>query len=296
MTKSPMAWINGKVQTAENAKVSVFDRGFLFGDGIYETGRSYQKTFVFLEEHWMRLRSSAEKLGIKITWTNADLEQGLYELAQAFGQPDVYFRTIVTRGAIESVGIDVFGTQPPTLVHIIQPISEEKLHKLRQSGIHVLTSHVVRNASDAQDPNIKTSNYLNSLLALQDVKRRGADDAILCNRLGQVTEGTTFSVFGVTEEGKLITPAQGVGILDSITRRHVLEEARRFMATEEGEFPVETFMNCREAFIASSVREIVPIHTWDGKKFTEVPGPVTRDLQARLRAVIDTYVRSHRKF
>lgn len=290
-----MAWIKGQVCTSENAKVSVFDRGFLFGDGVYETGRSYDRTFVFLEEHWKRLRSSAGKLAIEIPWSDAELEKGLFEVARAFKQDDIYFRTIVTRGTIESVSIDNFSAEEPSLVHIVQSLNQAKLDSVRKTGVKLLTSNVIRNASDAQDPNIKTSNYLNSLLALQDVKKRGADDAILCNRQGTVTEGTTFSVFGVTKAGSLITPSLNVGILDSITRRHVMEVAKKNMRVEEGEFPVSAFLDCPEAFIASSVREIVPVNAWDEKRF-EAPGTHTKALQEGLRNTIQQYVSTHKKF
>lgn len=292
----PKAWVNGTVSDAKDAKVSVFDRGFLFGDGVYETGRSYDRTFVFLEEHWRRLRLSAAKLSIPLPWSDAELEKGLFEVAEAFGQSNVYFRTILTRGPIETVGIEVFSDNPPTLVHLIQHLDEAKLTQRRSEGVQLLTSSVIRNASDAQDPNIKTSNYLNSLLALQDVKRRGAEDAVMCDRKGHVTEGTTFSLFGVTREGTLITPPLDVGILDSITRRHVLEQAQGLLPTKEGRFTVQELLDCQEAFIASSVREIVPIKSWDGKTYPTVPGKFTLALQRKLRTVIDDYVKSHRKF
>ena len=176
-------------------------------------------------------------------------------------------------------------------MHIIQSISFPKIEKQRKEGIQVLTSTVVRNAADAQDPNIKTSNYLNSLLALQEVKARGADDAILCNRQGHVTEGTTFSVFGV-KGNRLITASLGEGILDSITRRHVIESAGPELTVEEGAFTLEEFLTCDEAFVASSIREVVPISKWDQKTF-KVPGRVTTLVHQKLQAHIQAYLKSH---
>ncbi len=183
----------------------------------------------------------------------------------------------------------------PTLVHIIQNISLPKIEKQRQTGIRVLTSTVLRNSAAAQDPNIKTSNYLNSLLALQEAKARGGEDAIMCNAQGAVTEGTTFSVFGVCEGRKLITASLNVGILDSITRRHVIESASPELKVEEGAFSLEEFLRCDEAFIASSVREVIPIAEWDGKKF-QVPGKVAQLVHQKLQSHIRAYLKTHSGF
>lgn len=291
-----MAWINGRICPPELPVISVFDRGFLFGDGVYETGRSEGRVFLFMEEHLARLRSSASKLGITIPWTDGEISQGLYDVAKAYNRPTIYFRTIVTRGTIESIGLDVMGDVKPSLVHLLQPIDMAKLQKQRKYGITVLTSKILRNSALAQDPNIKTSNYLNSLLAMQDVKARGADDAIMVSSRGVVTEGTTFSVFGVKKDGTVITPALDVGILDSITRRHVLQVASQFTKTAEVELPVKEFLACEEIFIASSVRACVPITKWDDKNFSPIPGPITLRLQEGLEKVFQEYVVGKRSY
>lgn len=289
-----LVYLNGKIVSPGEAKVSVFDRGFLFGDGVYETGRSYDRCLMFLEEHWARLRHSAEKLAIPVPWTDEELTEGVAQTARLFGKADLYFRTIVTRGVIDHVGLDVMTDLQPTLVHLVQNLPANMKERW-DAGTRLATSRVVRNSSQAQDPNIKTSNYLNSLLAMQDARRRGAEDAIMCDANGNVTEGTTFSVFGVTQEGKLITPALRVGILDSITRRHVIEIAKKEMKVEEGTFPLQTFLDCRECFIVSSIREIVWICRWDDRVF-EKPGETTLQLHAGLRAVIQDYVANHPKY
>jgi branched-chain amino acid aminotransferase len=289
-----LVWINGKITPPDQAKVSVFDRGFLFGDGVYETGRSYDRCLLFLEEHFARLRQSARKLVIPVPWSDAQLRAGLEETARAMGNPDVYFRTIITRGPISRVGLEIESTEPPTLVHLFQTLSP-KIDEQRHTGVKVLTSKILRNPAAAQDPNIKTSNYLNSLLALQDARERGAEDAILCNAEGQVTEGTTFSVFAVTDDRRLLTPSLKIGILESITRRHVIEIARDTLKVEEGFFPVETLRHQPEVFITSSVREIIPVKSWDDQTY-RVPGPITQQLHERLRALIQRYVASHAKF
>jgi len=284
-----LANINGIILKPEEAKVSVFDRGFLFGDGVYETGRSYERVFLFLEEHLARLRSSASRLGIPVLWSDDEITSRLKETAKVFNKDNIYFRIILTRGELDRVSLDVM-TEKPTLVILVQDLSEG-LSKLRSEGYFLLTSKIVRNSSLAQDPNIKSSNYLNSLLALKDVKERGGMDAVLLNAAGQVTEGTTFSVFSVSEKGVLRTPSLEVGILDSITRRHILKIGRTFLKVEEGFYRLDEFLNAKEVFVVSSVREVCPVYQWDEKKF-EVPGKVTSQLQSRYRDEIKSSVNS----
>lgn len=283
-----LANIDGKILDPSEAKVSVFDRGFLFGDGVYETGRSYDRVFLFLKEHLNRLRKSAERLGIPVPWEDSYLEEQLRATAKAFGRDNVYFRMIVTRGEVTQVGLDV-STEKPTLVILLQDLSTG-LSRLQSQGYHLLTSSIRRNSSQSQDPNIKSSNYLNSILALKDVKERGGMDAILLNADGKVTEGTTFSVFSVGTDGRLRTPALSVGILDGITRRHILKASEGIVPSEEGIYSLEEFQDAKEVFIASSVREICPVYQWDEKKYP-APGPITSKLHEAYRKVVEESVR-----
>ncbi|NBY19762.1 branched-chain amino acid aminotransferase [bacterium] len=286
--------INGRICDPEEAKISVFDRGFLFGDGVYETGKALDGCCLFLEEHLKRLRRSANKLQIPVPLSDEKLTEELFRTARAFGRKDAYFRIVLSRGVGASLGLESFKEFKPTLVIIFQPLSE-KLDFLRAHGIKLLTSTVVRNSSAAQDPNIKTSNYLNSLLALQEVQARGGEDAVLCDSSGNVTEGTTFSIFGVENGKTLLTASLEVGILDSITRRYVLELGSKFLKVEEGFIPLERFKNCEAVFIASSVREIVPVREWDEKKYN-LPDSTTEKLKLDLKTEIRTYIREHVKY
>ncbi|NBX77202.1 MAG: branched-chain-amino acid aminotransferase [Proteobacteria bacterium] len=284
-----LANINGQILKPQDAKVSVFDRGFLFGDGVYETGRSYDRVFLFLEEHIQRLRKSAGRLGIPVPWTDQFLEEQLKATARAFAKDNIYFRMIITRGEVSQVGLDI-ATDSPTLVILVQDLSEG-LSRLHSEGYFLMTSSVRRNSSQSQDPNIKSSNYLNSILALKDVKERGAMDAVLLNVDGFVTEGTTFSIFSVGQDGKLKTPALSVGILDGITRRHILKASQGLCAAEEGAYSLEEFQNAKEVFIASSVREICPVYQWDEKKYP-APGPLTVKLHEAYRKGVEASVKN----
>ncbi len=286
--------IKGHICAPEEAKISVFDRGFLFGDGVYETGQALERCCLFLEDHLNRLRRSAAKLQIPIPLTDSALIQEIHRTAKAFGRDQAYFRIVLSRGVGEVLGLESFDNFKPTWIIIFQPLSE-KLEPLRTHGIKLLTSTIVRNSSAAQDPNIKTSNYLNSLLALQEVKARGGEDAVLCDARGNVTEGTTFSVFGIENGKTLLTASLEVGILDSITRRYILELGRSFLNIEEGFIPLNRFKNCGEVFIVSSVREIVPVRSWDNTNY-ELPAPITEKLKSGFKEVIKGYIKNSPKY
>jgi len=290
--------LNGVISPPEEAKVSVMDRGFLFGDGVYEAGRSYDRCFLYLEEHWERFRKSASKLRLDVPYEDSHLTDDLHRVAAAYaektGQQDMCFRTVITRGVISAVGLDLKSVGKPTLCHIVQDVPKKFLD-LRKEGAKLLTSKVLRNPVEAQDPNIKTSNYLNSLLAQQEVHSRGEGEAVLCDSKGNVTEGTNFSLFAVNEQGKLLTPSLEIGILDSITRRHVIQLAQGDFEVEEGFFPLEQFRNSREIFMVSSTREVMPVQKWDEKTYS-VSGEVTQRLHEKLTAEIQSYVDSHPKF
>lgn len=290
-----LVWLNGEISVPELARVPILDRGFLFGDGVYEAGRSYDRCFLFTEEHWDRLRRSARKLEIELPWSDAELTEGLHAVASAFGKDNVCYRTIVTRGAIESVGIDKFPKVRPTLAHIIWGVPDQLIESQRGQGVRLMTSQIARNPSAAQDPNIKTCNYLNSLLALQDAKRRGGEDAVMCDLKGNVAEGTTFSLFAVDSQERLLTPSLEVGILDSITRRHVLSAARKLIPVEEGFFPLASFQHSPEVFLVSSTREILPVREWDGVKYA-IPGATTLKLHEALKTEIREYVANGPRF
>jgi len=286
--------INGEILTQDKAMISVFDRGFLFGDGVYETGKSLDRCPLFLEEHLARLQRSASKLLIPVPWTQEVLKAYLFDLLKAFGKDNAYFRMYVTRGSIDTVGLDKFETARPNLVLFAQNLPESMDAK-RRVGLSLLTSKIIRNSIKAQDPDIKTSNYLNSLLALQDVKSRGADDGVLCDLDGNVTEGTTFSIFGITKQGTLITPSLEVGILNSITRKHIVQLAKKVMQVEEGIYPLAEFQNCIEVFIASSVREIFPVREWDGVKFNP-DFKMSLSLLEKFQVEIEEYVRKSDRY
>jgi branched-chain amino acid aminotransferase len=289
--------VNGELLRPEEAKVSVFDRGFLYGDSLYEVVRSYDGRFFGLREHLERLEKSAALCRMVLT---QPLETYAREIERAFlqfrGMPgnetaDAYCRLIVTRGAGRiGFGLDCIET-PTQYVIILQPIApftagigREKFEK----GLNLKISARLRNDPRALDPAAKTGNYMNSLLAYLDAAAEGFDDALMCNADGHLTEGTTFNLFYV-RRGVVATPPLDIGILDGITRTKAIEVARELgIQVREVRFPRERLHEADEAFISSSIKEVFPITRIDGKKIgSGKPGPVTRKLAEALRRRIE---------
>ena len=282
--------VNGQIAPADKQGISPLDRSFLFGDGIYETGRALKRTFVFLEDHLIRFRQSAAKLMIPVPWNNEFLIHQLQETAKRFGTDDLYFRIILTRGTIDEVGLGIFPTEDPNLVIIVQELPKN-IAQMRQDGVTLLTSQIIRNPKRAQDPSIKANNHLNCLLALQEAKGRGYDDAILLNEHHHVAEGTTFSIFGVTDKEEILTPSLDVGILDSITRQHILRITKESFNTKEIATSLDVFQQCSEIWISSSIREVLSVKKWDQKTYP-VNAPITQTVYALFQKHLTDYLQN----
>ncbi len=261
--------INGQIVTAEEAKVRVMDRGFLYGDSLYEVVRTYSGKFLLLDEHLERLASSA---GLCHMTLGQSLEEYRSEIGKTFAafrrlpgqsETEVYMRIIVTRGA-GKIGFGLPCVQTPTqYVILIQPV-ETPTPAQYKNGFKVQVSRRIRNDRRALDPAMKSGNYLNSLLAYLEASASEFDDALLCDSNGHVTEGTTFNLFYI-RRGIVATPPLDIGILDGITRRHVLQAAQNLgLETREVRFPKERLYEADEVFLTSSLKEVFPITRVDG--------------------------------
>lgn len=289
--------VNGQLLAPAEAQVSVFDRGYLYGDSLYEVVRSYQGKFFGVPEHLARLEKSAALCRMTLTQPVAhyarEIERTFDEFKRRMGSPeaDAYCRLIVTRGA-GKIGFGLNCVETPTqYVILLQPISlftasigPEKF----EQGASLQIAERLRNDPRALDPAAKTGNYLNSLLAYLDAASAGYDDALMCNADGHLTEGTTFNFF-YARRGILATPPLDIGILDGITRNYVISTARELgLEVRETRFPRERLYEADEAFISSSIKEVFPITRVDGRKIgTGKPGPITRKLAAAFRRRIE---------
>jgi branched-chain amino acid aminotransferase len=272
-------YIDGAVCSPEEAKVSVLDRGFLYGDSVYETiGTMYGRLFA-ARDHLDRLERSARRIGLRVP-PRAEIEAAIAQTIAAAGNPETRVRVILTRG-VGKLDLDPASCDGCQLVVIAFPLGAPT-PEMFQKGVAVAIVSITRNSPQAIDPMVKSGNYLNNVLALGEARRKlGAYEAILCAGDGSIAEGSTSNVFAVVG-GQVWTPQPEVGILDGITRAKVLELARGAgIAIIERRIQPDELRGADEAFLTSATRGVLPITTIDGKPVGGgVPGPITRRLMA----------------
>jgi branched-chain amino acid aminotransferase len=268
---------------ADRPTISVFDRGFLYGDSVFETTRSYGGVPFRLAEHLARLAWSAEKLGFELPLTVADLvgEVGaLLRVAQDRTAGEWVLRLMVTRGE-GPFGLDSSGAHDPRRILFIQPLRPLDA-RLYREGISVLSVSTFRPSDAARGA--KVGNYLESILALKQAKAAGAHEALILSHDSFVVEGTTSNVFAV-REGKLVTPPPTETLLPGITRALVMEAARSLgLEVVERRMTPEDLANADEAFITSTIREVMPVVSIDGATIGDGgAGLTTRNLHRAFR-------------
>ena len=269
--------VNGQICHPEQARISVFDRGFLFGDSVYEVTRTYGRKVFLWQEHWARMCHSAKLIGMKLPVSDSCLREETRKLLQAFGMDNVYIRWVVSRGEGE-IGLDPSLATKGNFVIFVRPLPENP-RWWYDEGVSLLISGVQRNAIEALDPNIKSGNYLNNLMAVKEAKDKGFFDAIMLNSDGYITEGTTFN-FWIIKGKTILTPPLESGILRGITREKLLSLIDRsdFQLQEKNILPDEAY-GADECFITSSTKELVPAIQLDHKKISGgSPGPVVKQL------------------
>ena len=268
--------------------VPVFDRGFLFGDSVFETLGTNHGRLVFFPEHLNRLSRSAERIYLSLP-SRREIEEAVRETLAAAENPESRVRIMVTRG--DSQGdLDPGKAGPPRLVVIVQPLGEPT-PELYEHGVEVEIVSVTRNLPRAIDPLVKSGNYLNNVLALGEARRRrpSVHEAVLCAANGSVAEGATSNVFAVVA-GELSTPSLDVGILDGVTRGKVIDLARNnsigccevpFMSPDE-------LRRAEEVFLTSSVRGVLPVTQVDGFAVGNgKPGAITQRVMRHYRHLVE---------
>lgn len=269
-----------------NARVSIFDHGFLFGDSIYEVVRTIKGKPLAWDRHMRRLENSAAGTAMELPWSSDDLlTEVMTVLGQASWEGDSYFRMIVTRGTGK---IDLMPTTctGPNLILIAKPVPilPERVYT---KGEFVCVTDVIRNSARAMDPAIKSGNYLNNVIAMIEAQKRGAEDALMLNEHGNLTECTT-SNFYLVKDGVIRTPDLSCGLLAGITREILLEIAPPAgIPVEEAILTVSDITEADEAFMSGTIRGVVPIFRVTGDvEWTAPPGPVT----SKLREVYEKHV------
>jgi branched-chain amino acid aminotransferase len=282
--------LGGRVVSAEDARVSVFDRGFLYGDSVYETAATVKGKLFALPEHLDRLERSASRIGLPLP-ERAHIQRAVIQTLEAAGNAESRVRVIVTRGT-GGIDLDPGSAGTPELVVIVGPRNGPTAD-MYDKGVAVEIVAVTRNHPGAIDPAVKSGNYLNNVLALGEARRRsGAHEAILCAVGGSVAEGASSNVFEVVA-GEVRTPALSVGILDGITRSKVLALCRASgLPAREVEFlPPDELRGADEVFLTSAVRELLPVTRVDGRVIGGgAPGPITRRLRALYQQAAEAAV------
>lgn len=263
--------LNGTI--ASTASLSVLERGFLYGDSVYEVVRTYKGKLFGLDEHLVRLRKSADYLYMGVPWSDAHIRTEIERTLAAADWTESYVRIVVSRGAESHISLKPTPDIEPNLLIVLSEISPTP--ELSQEGLHLTIPERIRNHSNALSPSAKTGNYLNNILALIEAKKAGADDALLLNSDGYVTEATTSNIW-LVKQGKLLTPNESVGILHGITRDFI------FQILDEQKIPYEKVLlkpadliDIEEGFLSSSVRLLMPINQINATQLPKVPGPVT---------------------
>lgn len=275
------ASVNGEVLPAAEARVSVLDTGFTFGDSVYETLRTYGGRPFHLDRHLARLRSSAGRLGIPVAG-DAHIGQEVDAVLARAGNRESYIRIMLSRG-VGDVSYHFDRVSGPTRVVIVKPY-EPLPERSYAEGVAVVVASVRRNSPRALDPAIKSGNLINNILAVREAQAAGALEPILLNDRDEVAEGASANVF-IVKAGTVTTPPLSAGLLPGVTRQLVLEIGRGLgIPMREETVRVEDLRGADEAFITSTLKEAVPVRTVDGKPVGEGrPGPVTLRLLKAYR-------------
>jgi branched-chain amino acid aminotransferase len=278
--------IDGHIVESAEARVSVFDRGFLYGDSVFEVFRTYHGVPFAERAHLERLARSAELLMISLPVSLEALSTEIRDTLRAVGRGDWYVRVVITRGS-GPLTYDPSTATTPLRVIIVAPLSVPP-SEYYERGVAVALMHASRPTDDERASGAKASNYLANLLAVHEAKQKGAQEALMLGRRGQILEGASSNVFVVTD-GKVRTPQLEPGILGGITRATILAGASaEGLEIEETEIRPEDLYGADEAFITSSIREVMPVVSADGCRIgAGVPGPVTRRLCAAYRRAVE---------
>jgi len=275
--------IDGRLVAPAEATVSVLDRGFLYGDAVFEVLRTYGRVPFALRRHLERLAESARRALISLPVSLDELAREVEVAIAAADQPESLVRVMLTRGRAETLGLDPGLAGAPLRVVLVAELAVPPA-ELYEKGIAAVTVSTQRVGDGTPAAGAKLVNYLVAVLAIDEAKRQGAQEALVLDARGNVTEGSTSNVFCV-RGGVIVTPPASAGILLGITRETLLDLARGVeILVEERELSQSELSVADEAFISSSIREIVPLVAVDGRPIGGgLPGPVTRRLIAEFR-------------
>jgi branched-chain amino acid aminotransferase len=282
---TPKVYINGKFFDKPDAKVSVYDHGLLYGDGVFEGIRVYEGKVFRLREHIDRLYESARAIHLEIPIGREQMIEGVLRTVQVNNKRNGYIRLVVTRGA-GSLGLDPRKTSDPQVIIIVDDISLYP-PELYEHGMEIATVATIRNHPSAVNPRIKSMNYLNNILAKIEAVQAGCLEALMLNHKGEIAECTGDNIF-LVKRGVLKTPSPDAGILEGVTRGAVIELAKAAgIPVEEVALTRHDVYTADECFLTGTAAEVIPVVKCDGRLIgTGKPGPITRQLRERFHQLV----------
>ncbi|GIO39890.1 branched chain amino acid aminotransferase [Paenibacillus antibioticophila] len=279
-------YLDGQFVTKENAKVSVFDHGFLYGDGIFEGIRIYNGNIFKCKEHLDRLYDSAKSIMLNIPLTYEEMQDALVETLRRNELRDGYIRLVVSRGA-GNLGLDPNRCPKASVVIIVEQLAIYSEEAYR-TGLKTVSVSTRRNIPDALNPKIKSLNYLNNILVKIQSNLAGAGEAIMMNAQGYVTEGSGDNIF-IIKNGVITTPPCYLGALDGITRQAIIEICHKQGYTlKEEPFTMHDVYVADEVFLTGTAAEVIAVREVDGRVIGEGhAGPITLKLLEQFRSIVD---------
>ena len=277
-------YVNGTITAANDAVVPVYDHGFLYGEGIYETLRTYHRIPFLYDRHCRRLRASASHLSLAVPFTDDQLRKWIDDTVDAAGEMrEAYIRVLLTRGVGE-LSYDLEATPTPSLIIIVKPF-EEPPPRVFTDGIRISLVAILRNHPGSVNPIIKSNNLLNNALAMQEAQRRGGEEGLMCNYRGELSECAQSNFF-LVRRGVALTPRSEAGLLEGVTRAFLFEVGREIgIPVEETTLFPTDLDSADEALITGSTRELSPVVRIDDRVIGNGrPGPVTAKLLEGFRA------------
>lgn len=277
--------VNGEPKAPEEAVVSVYDRGFLYGDSVFETIRTYGGKPFALEEHVQRLARSASRVLIELPLPIEEIAKEIERAVELAQNPESSIRVMLTRGT-GPLGLDPDLARNPSRFVFVEPLKMPPVEAYRD-GIKTILVRTSRATDATAAAGAKVANYLTSLLALREAKQAQATEALIVDGNGMVVEGATSNVF-VVKNGDLVTPPESAGILPGITRAHLIEVAKELgVVVRFEELPEASILDADEVFISSSIREVLPVVRVDEKTIGDgKPGAMTRKLHSAFRKAV----------
>ncbi|HRE84032.1 MAG TPA: aminotransferase class IV [Opitutaceae bacterium] len=290
---------NGKLHPATEPSLSPLNRGFLYGDAIYEVWRTYDQVIFAWDEHWARLERSAEALFLSLPITQRalliEIQRTVAEYRARSGvTADVYIRLQITRGA-GAIGLDIALADASDYVILVQPNPQLSTEKLTLGQRLSIATSLRRNSPAALNPAWKTGNYLNNILCLREARARGADEVVVTNLQGEITEAAVSNI-GFVKAGAVITPPLSAGILEGVTRGLLIDSvaARAGLVIKEATVRPEDLPSLEECFLLSTTKDVSPVHSIDEHRFHVSEDSVTSRLKRAFQSYVADYLIQHR--